>query len=248
MIRNGATMTTEEYFTHSRPEVRALIPVGARVVVDVGCGAGAMGAALKAERPGVEVRGIEPNAEAAARARPVLDDVATGSGEGSMPVGWPMPDCVVLADVLEHMLDPWKALRHWRSRLGPGGSAVVSLPNIGHWSVLEALSQGRWDYAEDGLLDRTHLRFFTRATAIEMLEEAGFEVVGLFRAILVPHTFMGNRIWRPRVRKGLELERAGRPVPPRVMRALDACSRQVVLAARTVEPGKPPRARHGARP
>ena len=235
MIRNGAIMDAEDYFTHSRPEVRALVPTGARIVVDVGCGAGAMGAALKSERPGIEVRGIEPNAEAAACARAVLDDVAVASGEQPMPASWPAPDCVVLADVLEHMVDPWASLRYWRTRLGPGGSVVVSLPNVGHWSVGEALSRGRWDYTEDGLLDRTHLRFFTRATAVELLEGAGFEVVGMFRAILLPHTFKGNRLWRPRVRRGLELERAGLPVPGHVLRALDACSRQVVLGARAVE-------------
>lgn len=238
MIRNGTTMNAEEYFTHSRPEVRDLVPADARIVVDVGCGAGAMGAALKSERPGIEVRGIEPNADAASRARAVLDDVAVAPGERAMPPSWPTPDCVVLADVLEHMVDPWGALRDWRSRLAPGGSVVVSLPNVGHWSVVEALSTGRWDYADDGLLDRTHLRFFTRATAVEMLEEAGFEIVGMFRAILFPHTVKGNRLWRPRVRRGLELERAGRPVPGHVLRTLDACTRQIVLGARAAGSGR----------
>lgn len=217
----------EDYFSHPRPEVRALVPVTARFIVDVGCGAGALGAAIKAERPGVAVRGIELNEGAAARARRVLDDVVVGSGDGEMPASWPAPDCVIFADVLEHMVDPWTALARWGPRLRPGGCVVVSLPNVAHASVQKALWRGRWDYEKEGLLDRTHLRFFTRATALEMLAGAGFEVEVMVRAIRG-----GGRLTRLGIQRGLGLEARGRAVSGWLLRILDWYSFQFLLRAR----------------
>lgn len=172
-----------EYYGHERLEVVALVPKDAKYVVDVGCGAGGLGRALKRERPGVEVRGIEIVPEQAERAKKVLDDVRVGGAEEGMPSHWPRPDCVIFADVLEHLVDPWTALRQWRDILGEGGTIVVSLPNVGHREVLGGVLRGRWDYQEAGILDRTHLRFFTRATALELIESAGFRVVRFERAL-----------------------------------------------------------------
>jgi trans-aconitate methyltransferase len=222
----------EDYFSRPRAEVRALVPMTARFVVDVGCGAGALGAALKEERPGVEVRGIEVNREAAARAERVLDDVAVGTEDVEMPASWPVPDCVIFADVLEHMIDPWSALRRWRSRVREAGCIVVSLPNVAHSSVLRGLREGRWDYEDEGLLDRTHLRFFTRATALEMLAGAGFEVEEMVRAIPAWRRTWRDRLARLAVRRGLALEARHRAVPKWMLRILDSRSRQVLLRAR----------------
>lgn len=167
----------EDYYSHFRSEVTQLIPSTARSVVDVGCGAGALGRGLKLERPRVQVRGVEIVPAQAERARAFLDDVACGSAEHPLPAHWPAPDCVVFADVLEHLVDPWSVLRAWRARLAPGGAVVVSLPNIAFRGVLRGLARGRWDYAEEGILDRTHLRFFTRLTAFELLSQAGYRVL-----------------------------------------------------------------------
>jgi len=221
---------TESYFSHPRPEVRALVPPTARRVVDVGCGAGAMGAALKAERPGLEVRGVEANPEAAARAAGVLDGVSVAPGDAEMPGSWPAPDCVVLADVLEHMVDPWQALRRWRACLKHGGCIVVSLPNVAHASVVRELRRGRWDYVDEGLLDRTHLRFFTRATAVELVEAEGFEVEVMRRAVPRPST-LGEWLCWPLVLCGLEWESRRHRVPRWLLRALDSRSRQILLRA-----------------
>jgi len=172
-----------EYYGHERPEVIALVPKDAKYVVDVGCGAGGLGRALKRERPHVEVRGIEIVAEQAERAKKVLDDVRVIGAEKGLPSDWPRPDCVIFADVLEHLVDPWAVLRQWRETLAEGGTVVVSLPNVGHREVLGGVLRGRWDYQDAGILDRTHLRFFTRATAIELLESTGFRVVRFERAL-----------------------------------------------------------------
>lgn len=171
------------YYGHERPEIIALIPESAKVIVDVGCGAGALGRALKRLRNDVEVRGIEIVPEQAARASEVLDEVWVGSAEDNIPANWPQPDCIIFADVLEHLVDPWSVLRKWREQLAPGGSIIVSLPNIGHREVIGDVLRGRWDYRDAGILDRTHLRFFTRATALELVEGAGFRVVRVERAL-----------------------------------------------------------------
>jgi GT2 family glycosyltransferase/2-polyprenyl-3-methyl-5-hydroxy-6-metoxy-1,4-benzoquinol methylase len=171
------------YYGHARPEVAKLVPKTAMRVIDVGCGAGGLGRALKAAQPGREVRGIEYVAEQAERARQVLDDVRTSGAESGLPAGWERPDCVIFADVLEHLVDPWTTLRTWRDALAPGGTLVVSLPNVLHRSVTFGALRGEWNYVEAGVLDRTHLRFFTRETAIAMLEGAGFAVDHVERVV-----------------------------------------------------------------
>jgi len=184
------------YYAHERPEVAALVPRDARFVVDVGCASGALGAALKRSRPGLQVRGIEPVKAQADRAKLVLDDAVGGRAEDPLPAHWPQPDCVIFADVLEHLADPWSTLRHWHRILRPGGTIVVSLPNVAHNQVLRGLLRGRWDYEDAGILDRTHLRFFTRETALELLEETGFEVIRFERAVQPERSFAGRQIAR----------------------------------------------------
>jgi 2-polyprenyl-3-methyl-5-hydroxy-6-metoxy-1,4-benzoquinol methylase len=164
------------YSVHARQDVLGLIPASAKVVIDVGCASGVLGAALKRARLGIEVRGVEISPEAAGRAREVLDDVYCGSAESTVPSAWPKPDCVVFADVLEHLPDPWSVLRRYRDLLGPGGTVVVSVPNVAHRSVVEGILHGRFEYVDAGILDRTHLRFFTRASAVGLVENAGFRV------------------------------------------------------------------------
>jgi len=148
--------------------VLELIPDGARVL-DVGCAEGYL--AEEVARRGCTVVGIEPDPRAAgaARARGVevrVEDVETA------PLRAEGFDVVVFADVLEHLRDPAAVLRQAR----PAGRAIVSLPNIAHWTGRRALIRGRFPRADFGLFDRTHLRFFTRASARELAAEAGFEV------------------------------------------------------------------------
>lgn len=181
----------EDYYTHARPEVMALVPRSCRTIVDVGCGGGGLGRGLKAREPGVQVRGVELMPKAAEQARAYLDDVVQATAERPMPAHWPRPDCLIFADVLEHLVDPWAVLAAWAATLKSGGTVVLSLPNVGHHSVLNDLVAGRWDYVEAGVLDRTHLRFFTRASAIALARDAGLEVLEVRRVIDAP--FRGIR-------------------------------------------------------
>jgi SAM-dependent methyltransferase len=86
-------------------------------------------------------------------------------------------DAIIFADVLEHVPWPVSALRRYLQWLAPGGSVIVSLPNVGLWSVRFAHLAGKWEYEETGVLDRTHLRFFTRKSAKWLLGQGDLEVV-----------------------------------------------------------------------
>lgn len=98
-------------------------------------------------------------------------------------------DYIVCADVLEHLIDPWIVLSDLVSFLKPGGRIMVSLPNVRHWSIwLPLILRGHWEYRESGIMDRTHLRFFTRFSAIELLNNAGGDVA-------IYHPLIGGK-WR----------------------------------------------------
>ena len=173
-------MTEPGYHTRPRREMIPFVPVSAGSVLDIGCGGGAFGAGLKAAREGLEVWGIEADANAATRAGEVLDRVITGLAPAALAeLGGRRFDCVVMNDVVEHMLEPEELLQAVRPHLAPGGCLVASIPNIRHHAtVADLVLRGRWDYVDEGILDRTHLRFFTRASMVEMLERCGYRVSG----------------------------------------------------------------------
>jgi methionine biosynthesis protein MetW len=168
----------DAYFEFDRPELRELVPAKAARVLDVGCGAGALGAALREERQ-IEVVGLELSADAAAHARERLDAVVEADLDqlDELPFEQGSFDAMVFGDVLEHLHDPHRLLRVLRPWLADDGALVCSIPNVAHWSVvLPLLTQDRWPYADAGLLDRTHVHFFTLAEADLMLRECGFAV------------------------------------------------------------------------
>jgi 2-polyprenyl-3-methyl-5-hydroxy-6-metoxy-1,4-benzoquinol methylase len=165
------------YFEWTRPELRALVPAGARRVLDVGCGAGALGAALRAER-GIEVIGLEGFPDAARQAAARLDDALCVDLDAldGVPFGPGHFDAMVFGDVLEHLRDPHRLLRALRPHLAPDGAIVCSIPNVKHWTVLmPLLVHDRWEYADAGLLDRTHVHLFTLEEIDRMLVACGFE-------------------------------------------------------------------------
>ncbi len=153
------------------------VPAGARVL-DAGCASGYLAALLAAR--GHEVVGLEadPGAAAAARERAAIE-VITGDLERAEDLArLPGPfGAVIFGDVLEHLRYPAGALRAVRALLAPAGLVIVSLPNAVHWTARRQILRGRFPQEDHGLFDRTHLRFYTRATARELLEQAGFTVV-----------------------------------------------------------------------
>jgi len=165
------------YFNNPRPEMQAILPPGLQRVLELGCGSGSFGAALK--RAGVrEVVGIECAAAAAQAARGVLDRVVAADVErDTLDLPAEAFDALVCNDVLEHLVDPWRALKALRVHLRPGGWLLASIPNVRHHRVVRRLIwPGQWRYEDDGVLDRTHLRFFTRQSVRELVEGAGFRI------------------------------------------------------------------------
>lgn len=149
-------------------------------ILDVGCGFATTSERLR--RVGNRVTGIESSGVAASTAAGRLDEVIESDLRDletvSKRIGSRRFDVIVFADVLEHLDWPLPVLKSYLQFLAPGGSVIVSLPNIGLWSTRLSLLAGRFEYADTGVLDRTHLRFFTRKTAVRLIEEAGLTITG----------------------------------------------------------------------
>lgn len=163
------------YFEQERTEVAPLLPPSFGRALEVGCGAGGFGRLMRDKAPASELWGVEPDARSAELARATFDNVICGSFPADELEGETF-DLLVFNDVLEHMVDPWEGLNQAKSLLSGPARVIASIPNVRHWDVLLPLLRGRWDYEADGILDRTHLRFFTRATACELFQSQGFQV------------------------------------------------------------------------
>ncbi len=153
---------------------------GGKRVLDVGCWTGEIGRILT-ER-GCTVTGIEIDPEAASLAEKVLERVVVADLDATPLTEIVEPgsfDVVIFADVLEHLVDPRAALEQARDLLAPGGRVVISIPNVTHGSVRLALLQGRWQTTDTGLLDRTHIKFYSREGLLQLFTEAGYAIEDL---------------------------------------------------------------------
>ena len=151
-----------------------MIPEGARVL-DVGCGTGSVSRLVRDVRR-ARVLGLEPNPERARLAAERGIEVEVGTFGESVVRRHGAFDVVLFADVLEHLEDPAAMLRAVRGALAPGGRVLASIPNVAHWSVRLALLAGRFDYQPTGIMDATHLRWFTRASVARLFRESGYAV------------------------------------------------------------------------
>lgn len=175
----GLNQPSEAYWQNERGEIVELVPDDTQRIMDVGCAQGYTGRKLKTLGKR-EVIGIELNAEAAREAEQHLDRVYIGDAASIPETGCLEPgtvDCVIFGDVLEHLVDPWNCLRGYWRLVRPGGYIIVSLPNIRHYGVVRNLLMGWWEYTDAGILDRTHLRFFTLRSMVRLIEDAGFEIL-----------------------------------------------------------------------
>jgi len=161
------------YFQHSRREIEPLLPDDYRRVLEVGCGSGNTLQWLRDRRPGTRTTGIELNAELADVLKANVDEVHIGDASRP-PAGLAPVDLMLFLDVLEHFADPTAVLARYLPLLSPGGTVIISLPNIAHYSVsLPLLFRRQFSYADAGILDRTHLQFFTESSALALLNANG---------------------------------------------------------------------------
>ncbi|HVL58090.1 MAG TPA: class I SAM-dependent methyltransferase [Burkholderiaceae bacterium] len=164
------------YYRHVREEIVPHLPPGPLRVLEVGCGEGATLARIRELRPDSWVAGVEVvSLESPLYDR--LDHFERIDIERALPaIPRESIDVLLCLDVLEHLREPLASLRSLATLLRPGGRLIASLPNLQYVKVSVPLLFGRFEYRDDGVLDRTHLRFFTRRSAIRLIEQAGFDV------------------------------------------------------------------------
>lgn len=163
------------------PDLLKFIPVESRNLIEVGCSSGALAREFKKINAGCHYLGIEIEPTYADQARRYCDSTLSIDIEQAGENFWTeqtQRDCWIFGDTLEHLRDPWNILRKIRRVIPDGGVVVACIPNTQHWSLQVRLNIGDLRYSDSGLLDRTHLRFFTRQTILEMFEQTGFQVAG----------------------------------------------------------------------
>lgn len=168
----------DDYYSHIRDEIMQLLPQRIDRILEIGCGRGETLARIKSTKGASFACGVELSHDSADAAKGKLDRVVVGNFEEiDLPVDFVSFDVVLCLDVLEHFVDPWKAVRQIDGLLSPGGVLIASIPNVRYFSVvLPLLLQGRWEYQSSGVLDRTHLRFFTKRSAIDLMQTSGMSV------------------------------------------------------------------------
>jgi 2-polyprenyl-3-methyl-5-hydroxy-6-metoxy-1,4-benzoquinol methylase len=146
--------------------------------IDLGCASGLFGRELISSRTVQACDGIELNPQAARVASEGLRKVWEGAFETVFEtIPWRTYDLVVMADVLEHLAEPWQALRDLHAHTNENANLLISVPNVRHYSVvLPLLFSGRFEYQDVGIMDRTHLHFFTRLSLLKALNDTGWKV------------------------------------------------------------------------
>ncbi len=165
-----------QYYKHVRDDVVSLVPKDATDILEIGCAAGMTGRELK-KNSDVYFAGVEIDHKAALEAKKVLDCVIEGNVETlDLPFEEQRFDCILFADVLEHLVDPLTVLKKIRKFLKMDGTIIASIPNVQYLGVLNQLVEGNWTYKDEGILDRTHLRFFTYREILKLFDEAGYKI------------------------------------------------------------------------
>ena len=181
-------------YVGERNDILKLVPTNAVKILDVGCSEGILGKRLK-ERNNAEVVGIEIDENMASFAKQKIDKVIISNVDEINLKKYLKSnyfDCIIFADILEHLRNPWKIVENVKPFLNNDGVVIVSIPNIRHYTtIFNLLVKGVWSYNDRGIHDKNHLRFFTFKTIKEMFRVAGFKVVNVkrnYRIIEKPHS------------------------------------------------------------
>ena len=180
-------MTVPDYYNRVNLDLLRLMPPDAGIVLEAGCGAGALAEAYRRINNQVVYLGIEkyPDAAKAGGAAGRIDRLVVGDVEEVHPEALglsaeaPSVDCLVFGDVLEHLVDPWSVLVRLSRLVRQGGQVLACIPNVQHYSVIVNLMRGKWEYQDEGLLDRTHLRFFTLSGIRDLFGRAGLQILDI---------------------------------------------------------------------
>jgi len=178
-----------------RNDVVSLVPPSTKNVLDIGCSVGAIGLNIKRNLPTANVFGVEISPEMARVAKENLDEVIVGDIQKldlNNAFTCNSFDCIIFADVLEHLENPWAVLKETANYLTDDGVILISIPNIRHISSLvNLIGRGYWPYNERGLYDKTHLRFFTLKNIKELCKQSGLTITKLRRNYRVSESPQG---------------------------------------------------------
>ena len=192
--RPGAVNARIDYYTQSRPEMLPLIPRSASTLLDIGCSEGRFAEGVKRLLPSCETWGVEPVAEVAQQAAQRMDRVICQPLEEVTDLPEKYFDVVAMNDVLEHFPYSEPVLALVRRVMKDDGRLVLSVPNVRFYLVLlELLYRNDWRYRDSGVMDRTHLRFFTTKSIKRLLEQTGFQV-DLVKGINFPRTKLKYKV------------------------------------------------------
>ncbi len=159
-----------------RNEIVKLVPKQAKKILDIGCSIGTVGRQIK-DIMDTHVTGVELSEEMANKASQYLDKIIVGNVETGLldSLDNNTYDCIILADIIEHLVDPWKLVQQCHRILQVDGIIIASIPNIRHIStIINLVLKGHWPYRDRCIHDKTHLRFFTKKNIIELFQKDGF--------------------------------------------------------------------------
>ena len=171
----------ESYFEGARKDFVDELPDNPDAhILEIGCSNGNTGALALATNKCGHYTGVEIHPAAADKARKKLSQVLVGDIE-RMELPWQERsfDALILSEVLEHLVDPWRVLQRLHRYLKPGAVVLASSPNVSHHRIIRMLLRGEWNLTDDGIMDRTHLRWFTPKSFAQMFEDSGYRVVRL---------------------------------------------------------------------
>ena len=168
------------YYSNIRQDIPSMIAGNPQRILEVGCAEGAMGAVLR-KKYDCEYVGVEINSEAAHKAEERLDRVIIADVEKTNLKEYRIAetgfDYIIYGDVLEHLYDPWTVIYEHKKLLKDDGYVVVSIPNVRNLKIIDSLVNGNWTYRDEGILDSTHLRFFTLQEVKKMFINCGYNIV-----------------------------------------------------------------------
>ncbi len=170
-----------QYFAGARAEfLEVLADFADALILEIGCGTGGTGRLAIARAKCNRYRGVELDQRAAAEAAKHLHQVVQGNVE-TLDLPWPQSsfDALILSEVLEHLVDPWLTVRKLKPLLKPHALVLAGSPNVSHHRVIRMLLHGEWTLTESGVMDYTHLRWFTPKTYRRLFEQSGYEVLRL---------------------------------------------------------------------
>jgi len=174
---------------NKRDDFLDLVPRGTRRLLDVGCGSG--GLSIRLKEKGIETVGVEKDKKLYSLAKEKLDAVILGDIE-NLKLNYPEGyfDCILYADILEHLIEPLNILEKHKIYLQKDGCVIASVPNVRYYKIiLRLILSGAWDYNDAGMLDSTHVRFFGLVNIVELFEKAGYEIVEIRRNVIAARGF-----------------------------------------------------------